>query len=125
MNIWGDNNAYFHQGASIDASAGSSGDGGAIELSAKNTVTLAGGQFNAGAESGHAGSILIDPSGVNFSWNGAAFDQFTDGASYSVIASDFITLDNVYLSTRKVGASDAYRANIETADSTGNSGSLL
>ena len=124
VNVWGDNNASFHAGAVLDASAGSSGDGGAIELSVRNLVTLAGGHFKAGAETGRAGSILIDPSGASFDWNGASYDMFTDGAALSVIASDFITLNDVFLSTRKVAAGDANRANIISAASTGDSGSL-
>jgi len=124
VNVWGGNNASFHAGAVLDASAGSSGDGGAIELSAKNLVTLTGGQFKAGAEGGRAGSILIDPSGVSFNWNGASYDMFTDGAAFSVIASGYITLNDVFLSTRKVAAGDANRANIIFAASTGDSGSL-
>ena len=82
-------------------------------------------RFKAGAEGGRAGSILIDPTGVSFDWVGSGNDQFTDGASYSIIATDFITLDNVYLSTRKVAVSDANRTNIDAASSTGVSGNLL
>ena len=38
VNIWADNDAAARPGALVDASAGSNGDGGFIEFSAKNTV---------------------------------------------------------------------------------------
>ena len=54
-------NAVIRSGAMIDASAGRSGDGGFIEFSARDTVELAGGQFQAdGRGSGNGGVILID-----------------------------------------------------------------
>src|SRR5262249_3804351 len=53
--VWADHNATLQKGATLDASAGTTGDGGLVELSAKNAVNLLGGELTAGAQQGRAG----------------------------------------------------------------------
>ena len=118
-----DRNASLQEGAVLAAAAGLSGDGGFIEFSAADTVTITGGQFRAGAVNGIAGQVLIDPATIN--WTGSTNDVFNwDGSSYTLSADTSITLSDVVISTRKVAAGDATRANIDAATSTGNSGSI-
>ncbi|MCA3120832.1 MAG: leukotoxin LktA family filamentous adhesin, partial [Rhodocyclaceae bacterium] len=124
--IFGDNRSTFAAGAVIDASAGASGNGGAIELSARNTVALDGGQFRASATAGEAGSVLIDPQTVTITANVTP----NDGAAYSVVADDSITVaPNVIISTRRISADDQTAAGstpglFDTAASVGGSGSI-
>uniref|UniRef100_UPI0035B33E67 leukotoxin LktA family filamentous adhesin n=1 Tax=Hydrogenophaga sp. TaxID=1904254 RepID=UPI0035B33E67 len=112
------NNAVARAGAVVDASAGASGNGGAIEFSAKKTVELAGGQFVATSKTGSAGSVLIDPDAVSIT-----ADYYSGGANHSIVATNSITVNpGVVVSTRNVvGGSGADQA---TAVSAGNSGSL-
>ncbi|MCP5145111.1 MAG: leukotoxin LktA family filamentous adhesin [Gammaproteobacteria bacterium] len=125
VDVYGQQAATLAQGATIDASAGDPGDGGFIEFSARDTVTLAGGQFKAGARDGTAGRVLIDPD--TFVLNGVApnGDVFTDGADFTVQADSSITISNTVISTRKVAPADANRGAIATAGSTGNSGNIV
>ncbi|MET0320104.1 MAG: leukotoxin LktA family filamentous adhesin, partial [Duganella sp.] len=122
--LFGANDATLGQGAVLDASAGASGNGGFVELSATNQVTIDGGRMTAGAAAGQAGKVLIDPSTI--AWTGSASDQLSnDGTSIALQADKSIRLDNVVLSSRNVGAdTDATRANIETLDSRGASGNI-
>lgn len=123
--VYGANSATFATGAAIDASAGATGNGGAIELSAKNTVNLDGGQFRAGAENGAAGSVLIDPNDVTISASVLA----NDGANYSFTADSITVNGNVIISTRQISSANQTAASIDatlynTSNSTGNSGSI-
>jgi len=118
--VWSDQDARFESGATINASAGTTGDGGDIEFSAKRTVYLNGGTFKAEAPGGVAGSILIDP--VSIEWNGGGQDIFTNGETYTLLADESISLTDVYFSTRKIAV--ANRTEAETGLSTGNSGNL-
>ncbi len=60
--ILADGNALLASKAALDAQGGEgSGNGGLIELSAKKTLTISGGEFAVGANAGSAGSIVIDP----------------------------------------------------------------
>jgi filamentous hemagglutinin family protein len=119
ISILADGDATIRSGAWVDASAGSSGDGGFVEFSASNNVTLAGGQMIAEAPQGAAGTVLIDPTNLT----GSGSDYFS-ATNYVLSASDSITLSNVVIATRNVAAGDRNRTNIETAVSTGNSGSI-
>ena len=133
VNIWADNNAIARRGALVDASAGSSGDGGFVEFSAKNTVELAGGEFRAdGMGGGKAGSVLIDPINIVVSADilrgAGGYGALPDGASaaganLTLLADEAITVnDGVTISTRSVDGTTA--ADHDTGASTGNSGSL-
>lgn len=116
--VFAENDAVFSQGALIDARGGEvSGDGGAIELSAVKTVSLAGGVFRAGAASGKAGSILIDPTDIEL----VTTNQYTYGASFTLQANEKITVaDGVTISTRNIGAGSDHLND----SSVGNSGDL-
>ncbi len=114
-------NTRFGAGAALEARGGGvSGDGGFIELSAKDTVELAGGQFDAGAVFGRAGSILIDP--VNFLLSNqtvgasASLDGLTvSGGNLSILADALIRLTNSTVTSRVAngaGASTAKSGNI-------------
>ncbi len=119
--VLAENDTTLKDNAQLDASAGNSGDGGFVELSAKQTVHIEGGKLSAGAESGKAGQILIDPTEVL--WTGSGDDQFSDGAAITVEADNRIVLDNVMLSTRKIDEADT-RDNHETKNSAGDSGDI-
>ncbi|MBP6194337.1 MAG: leukotoxin LktA family filamentous adhesin, partial [Methyloversatilis sp.] len=115
-------NALMRSGAVMDASAGASGNGGFIEFSAKDTVSISGAAFRASAgEGGTAGHILIDPD--KLLWTGSGFDMYSSGALLELKAEKEIILDNVFLSSRKVDGG-ATRANHQTAASTGASGEI-
>ena len=140
VRVYADHDATLAAGSRIAAHGGASGDGGQLELSAHDTVTIQGGRLEAGATRGLGGSILIDPATVN--WSGSASDIFTSGgvgvtrdgatvtgASITVEATQSITLDNVYLSSRQVNfagglTNDQKRAAILGELSTGNSGDI-
>jgi filamentous hemagglutinin family protein len=133
VNIWADGNAVTRQGALVDASAGLSGNGGAIEFSAKNTVELAGGEFRAdGMGGGLGGSVLIDPTNLLVSADilrgSAGYGVLPDGASsaganLTLQADQTITVNNnVTISTRSVSGTTATAH--ATENYTGNSGNL-
>ena len=112
-------NAVIRSGAVMDASAGSRGDGGFVEFSAKDTVELAGGQFYAdGRGGGTAGLVLIDPLNIVLSQNllrgataysgvpgGADSGVTVSGANLLLQATNSITVnDNIVVSSRLVSS---------------------
>ncbi|MCM2265025.1 MAG: leukotoxin LktA family filamentous adhesin, partial [Desulfuromonadales bacterium] len=121
MISWADNDARLADNALIDVHAGEiSGDGGFAEFSAKQTVSIQGGTFKADANAGQGGSILIDPNNIEI----VAVDQFLNGANYSLLANQSITVnDGVIISTRKVAGLNTLTNHL-TGASTGNSGNL-
>ena len=112
--------ATLEAGAVVAANGGLTGDGGFVEFSAKDTVNINGGKLQAKAPQGKAGEILIDP--AELLWTGSGNDQFKDGESYTITATDRVVLDDVVISTRKLDSADDNRANVATATSTGDSG---
>lgn len=122
IRIYAEGDATLAGGAEVAANAGNSGDGGFVEFSAKNTVNITGGQLSAGAKKGKAGTVLIDPTDVK--WTGISSDVFSDGTNYQIEATKSIVLDNVFISTRNLAASDNNRANAVSAASEGNSGDI-
>ena len=118
INILAQNDTTFKKNALIDVKGGIlSGDAGFIELSAKKNVNLNGGIFEAFAANGKTGTILIDPENLYITAN-----NFSNGANILLEADKLIDVaDGIILSTRQLAdlASDH-----ETANSTGNSGSL-
>lgn len=133
VNIWADNDAVARSGALVDASAGSSGDGGFIEFSARNTLELAGGEFRAdGTGGGQGGSVLIDPINLLVSADilrgTAGYGVLPEGigatgANLTLQADNTITVnENVTISTRSVAGTTA--ADHASGSSTGNSGDL-
>ncbi|MCW8963682.1 MAG: leukotoxin LktA family filamentous adhesin, partial [Gammaproteobacteria bacterium] len=117
--VFADNDAAIHDDATLDASAGSSGNGGFVEFSSKKSLLINGGQFRAAASDGKNGSVLIDPEDLS-----VTSDTYTDGADYTLEAADSITVNaGVTISTR-----DLVDVDVEdhlTADSEGGSGDLM
>ncbi|WP_158589118.1 leukotoxin LktA family filamentous adhesin [Alginatibacterium sediminis] len=113
--VFAQNDALFEQGATISAKGGDvSGDGGAIEFSAKKVVRLEGGQFEAQASNGSAGSVLIDPDDIEI----VGSDQYTNGVEYTLIANDSITIgENITISTRSVAVGDDHESDVSVANS--------
>lgn len=133
VNLWADNDAVARKGALVDASAGTSGDGGAIEFSAKRTVELAGGEFRAdGMGGGQGGSVLIDPLNIVVSadilrgaggYGTLPAGGAAAGANLTLLADNEITVnENVTVSTRSVAGTTAN--DHATGASTGASGNL-
>jgi filamentous hemagglutinin family protein len=109
--VFADRDTRFGEGARLEARGGEvSGDGGFIELSAKRTVELAGGHFDAGAVFGRQGDILIDPDQFvlsNGSLNaGSVSDGLTvSGGNLAILADSLIRLTNTTVSSRVVNGS--------------------
>ena len=122
VKILAEGDASLANGAGVSANAGTSGNGGFVEFSAKNTVNILGGQLNAGAQNGKAGTVLIDPTDVI--WTGSGSDVFSDGTNYQIEATKTIVLDNVFISTRNLASSDNNRTNVVSSASEGNSGDI-
>ena len=122
VKIYAETDATLESGARVAANGGVSGNGGFVEFSAKNTVNILGGQLNAGAHNGQAGTVLIDPTDVN--WTGSSADIFSDGTNYQIEAEKTIILDNVFISTRNLASSNNNRTNVISAASEGNSGDI-
>ncbi len=129
VNLWADQSALARTGALVDASAGSSGRGGAIEFSARNTVELAGGEFRADGRGAAAGHVLIDPANIVVSANILRTDPgygtlpnggSVSGANLTLLANESVTInDNVVVSSRMVGSGDVavHVSGNSTADS--------
>lgn len=115
-------------GGKVSANAGTVGNGGFVEFSAKDTVVLAGGGLQARAEQGRAGDILIDPPnltinadllrGVDGNANGITWDA----GSLALQADKNLTIDGALVSTRQVSGDT--RADHIGGASTGSSGNL-
>ncbi|MGV3499769.1 MAG: leukotoxin LktA family filamentous adhesin [Hydrogenophaga sp.] len=129
--VMADNKATLNAGAVVSANAGSSGDGGFVEFSARREVELAGGSLQASAAQGTAGSVLIDPenitvsadllrqAGGNASGNGVTWDA----GSLTLQADERVTVaDGVVISTRQVAGGT--RNDHVNGVSTGDSGDL-
>ena len=123
VHVWAENDSTLREGARIDASAGTSGDGGFIEFSAKRTVTLEGGELAAGAANGAAGSILIDPENLIISSATAQGVRLTGGANATFQADEAVTIaDGTLISSRNLV--DGPTGNHDTGLSAGDSGNL-
>ncbi|MBT9371385.1 leukotoxin LktA family filamentous adhesin, partial [Rhizobium sp. CSW-27] len=129
--IFADNESELAADASVLALGGDiSGNGGFIEFSGRNVVTLAGGTLNAAAFFGAGGEVLIDPAQIVISANtclgcgGAYSGALSAGTKFSLEASQSITLaENVFLSTRQVGGATDRNTHAAGA-STGVSGAV-
>lgn len=131
--VYAQRDAYLQDAARIDASAGTSGDAGNVEFSAKNTVVLAGGSLRADAQEGRSGNLLIDPENLLISndllrgESGNASGVEWSGGSLTLQADDKITIGaGSVISTRQVSTALAPTARDAhlTGASTGNSGDL-
>ncbi len=123
--VFAQNNATLAGGATIDAGAGATGDGGFLEFSAKKDLAIRGGKLAAGALGGLGGTILIDPE--NLLYEGAGFDDFNgnSGVNYVLQADKSIVLKNVFISTRRLaGNATPDRGNVMSALSSQASGNI-
>lgn len=119
--VFADQRARLGEHATVQANAGSSGDGGFVEFSAKRNVTWSGRlEAHAGA-GGAAGHVLIDPATIDITT-----DQRLVGTHYTLQADERITVhDGVMVSTRNIA--DALTASHLThrdAVSIGDSGNI-
>jgi filamentous hemagglutinin family protein len=131
VEIIADHTATLQQGALVSANAGSSGDGGFVDFSARQHVVLAGGSLQARATLGTAGSVLIDPANITIAsdllrstaGNSGGGGISWDAGSLTLQADDQINVAaNVVISTRSV-AGGTRNDHINGA-STGASGNL-
>ena len=93
--------ARIDDNAIVDVSAGSSGDGGFIEFSAKDKLDIDGGQFLAAAANGLPGTILLDPDILNLD-----IDIFTGGATMLFEADEEINVNGITISSRQIAGTD-------------------
>jgi filamentous hemagglutinin family protein len=121
--VFADRNLSVGDGFTVKAAAGTSGDGGFVELSAKKVVELATVNLDvAAAGGGAAGTLLIDPEDIVIGSSGGGSPditympiQITNGANFVLEASNSITIRSNYgIDTRVVSA----------GVTTGNSGSV-
>ena len=134
--LFADETATLQDGARLSADGGTSGDGGFVEFSAKQTVELAGGQLSAAAVNGAQGAILIDPENIVISSdllrdsadsNGGSSGNGTswNAGALTLLADDTITInDNITVSSRHV-ANPSNVSSHRTGASTGNSGAII
>lgn len=116
--VMGQGTSTLNAGSLLDVSAGTRGDGGFIEFSAKTNVELAGGVMLAEAQDGNAGEILIDPANLTISTN-----QFTGGANVTYQADETITVNPGVIISSRVVSGGAGGDHLNGA-STGNSGNI-
>ena len=126
--VFADNLALLKDKAVLNVSGGEiSGNGGSAELSAKNTVELAGGSLQAAASNGSQGRVLIDPENLTISTHilrgsgQAAIDGVAWNAGDLILQADqkiTITNDKV-VSTRQVAGNSvlAHQNDVSIGDS--------
>jgi len=106
--VMADGESVLLDGARLAADAGSTGDGGFVEFSAVDTVTLAGGSLSAASIAGMAGAVLIDPDTINVSVDMLRDSSSNGGVSWTagsltLQADSRITVaDDVTISSRRV-----------------------
>ncbi|MEW5769760.1 MAG: leukotoxin LktA family filamentous adhesin [Pseudomonadota bacterium] len=123
VTVMAQRNAELETGGRVSADAGTGGDGGFVEFSAKDTVTLHGNGLSARAGAGgEAGRILIDPE--NLTWSGSGDDFYSHGSDITISADKKVILDNVVVSSRNLGAAADTRANHASLASQGDSGDI-
>jgi filamentous hemagglutinin family protein len=125
--IWGDERAEVAAGARFDAEAGETGDGGLVEVSAREHVQLDALSADlSGGGDGEAGTFVVDPETVT----AGSTEYYTDGGNVEIIADDSITVEaGATINTRDIDdsdfANDKTNADAESQDSTGDSGDVL
>jgi len=124
--IWGDARAEVAAGARFDAEAGETGDGGLVEVSAREHVQLDSLSADlSGGVGGEAGTFVVDPETVT----AGSDEYYTDGGNVEIIAEDSITVESgATINTRDIDdtdfADDRTNADAENQDSTGASGDI-
>jgi hypothetical protein len=120
--VFAGTNLDVADGAVFRGTAGTSGDGGFLELSAKNTVTLGAVDVDLSARNGKAGLLFIDPTDIVIGTGGSA-NMITNGTDVSLLATNSITIRGDGLIdtrnfNRQAGALSATNASL------GNSGNI-
>lgn len=120
--VFADTNLDVADGALFRGIAGTSGDGGFLELSAKDTVTLGAIDVDLSARSGKAGLLYIDPANIVIGTGGSA-NMITNGTDVTLEATNKITIaaDGIIDTrnfNRQAGALSASNASL------GNSGNI-
>lgn len=114
VDLYAGRDTTFNKGASVAAGGGLRGDGGAIELSARRKVTLAGGSFDVRAPGGKGGSVLIDPLVIEATTAGT----IVQGGDVTFEAQDAIVVEqDAVLSSRDIGSSTDYANGTSQGDS--------
>ncbi len=111
-------------GAVFRGVGGTSGDGGFLELSARQTVTLGAVDVDLSARNGKAGLLYIDPSDIVIGSGGSA-NMITNGTNVVLEASSSITIagDGI-IDTRQFNRAANGGVLSAANPSTGNSGSI-
>ncbi len=128
--VFADRNLTVADGFTVKAAAGTTGDGGFVELSARKVVELASINLDVGAAGGRAGTLLIDPDDIVIGGSGTpsvvvgsgaaqgvtfVASQITNGVNIRLEATSSITIKSNYgIDTRMLAA----------GVTTGNSGSV-
>ncbi|TFY97147.1 leukotoxin LktA family filamentous adhesin [Ramlibacter humi] len=133
VTVLAERNAINREGSLLDASAGTSGAGGFVEFSAKDTVELAGGALRAdGTGGGAGGAVYVDPATINVSQNLLRGDAgYANGSGITVTGADIVleATSSINVAAGKVISSRAVATPTDvnshlTGNSTGNSGKI-
>jgi hypothetical protein len=122
--VFAGTNLDVASGAVFRGIAGTSGDGGFLELSARQTVTLGAVDVDLSARSGKAGLLFIDPTDIVIGTGGSA-NMITNGTNVSLQATNSINiLGDGIIDTRNFNRT-ANGGELSAANpSLGNSGSI-
>ena len=122
--VFADTNLNVESGALFRGTAGTSGDGGFLELSAKDTVTLGAIDVDLSARNGTAGLLYIDPANIVIGTGGSA-NVILNGTDALLEATNSITIagDGI-VDTRKFDRGANGGVMSATNPSTGNSGNI-
>ncbi|MCZ8045060.1 MAG: leukotoxin LktA family filamentous adhesin [Beijerinckiaceae bacterium] len=122
--VFAGTNLDVADGAIFRGTAGTSGDGGFLELSAKQTVTVGAVDVDLSARNGKAGLLFIDPTDIVIGSGGSA-NMITNGTNVSLLATNSITVrGDGLIDTRQFNRSANGGALSASNPSTGNSGNI-
>ncbi|KRE24488.1 hypothetical protein ASE66_04460 [Bosea sp. Root483D1] len=122
--VFAGTNLDVASGAVFRGKAGTSGDGGFLELSARQTVTLGAVDVDLSARNGKAGLLFIDPTDIVIG-NGGSANMITNGTNVSLQATNSISiLGDGIIDTRNFNRSANGGVLAAGNPSLGNSGSI-
>ena len=117
INVYADKLSYTAKGASYSVDGGSKeGDGGYLEISAKNSVVLDGSKVSLRSNGGKKGLFVVDPGDLKIQEN-----QFSGGGDLSFVADKITVFEDIIISTRDLGSNSDHWID----PSAGSSGDLL
>src|SRR5579871_3254701 len=121
VRVYAGNDLTVSSGAQLLAKASGTGNGGAIEASATGTATIKGGLFDASSPAGRPGSVLFDPTDLDY-----AQSVYTNGADFTATADNSITVESgAEINTRNVVDSGTpTAAQADSGPSIGDSGNI-